>query len=428
MEEENKEMEAKIKRLKTKIDDNVAKIKKYNMSREILPLHKLKKALMTAADENESDKMADEISKKDKERMQEDNDRLEAEVKRLKKDKYKIKKYNEDRAKIKKNNESKIVHFNIPKRSLSACYEEFDKLKRLLPTIEKLPGEYYYVTRGAELIGYIHVEEEQKSCELEGHTFHHKVKEIKTVYGKVRKLIKKLQRTIDDDEDEIIIKEPRNKLGEVLITKLVNDLDFDDDDHNDELIWYGHDRYCQDSRDGGGPIPPIRDLIGDHFSGGAVDHLWDESGYGPGIMTHAISIAKQAPRAIDYLFLKFTHELMGLECTERAPSFFSKISKNIEVPMQQFKARIEKDAKILRIIKASRVDYVFAALKGHRRVMLEAFIEGLAGWVSNVEWDDEEDAELDTYWEGDREGGHIDEKKVLNTLRACVNLSIYHEY
>jgi hypothetical protein len=236
-----------------------------NMSREILPLHQLKNALMTAAkenesdmktllsgaNENESDKMADKISKKDKECMQEENDRLEAEVKRLKTkiddNVAKIKKYNED--------QEKTVRFyihtfkgytNIPINQVesSAYSEEFDELKKLLPTAVRLPGEHTYVTRGAELIGYIHVQQETESYEDEdGKTCWYNIYEIVSVHGFVSKLIRKLKGNVDDDDmSRIIIKEPRKKLGGALFSAFVKDLDFHDG-HGNKLTNKEHDDY-----------------------------------------------------------------------------------------------------------------------------------------------------------------------------------------
>jgi hypothetical protein len=153
----------------------------------------------------------------------------------------------------------------------------------------------------------------------------------------------------------------------------------------------------------------LRDLIGDHFSENAMGHLSTDrfDGY--------LVMAVHGRISIDYQFKKFLCELVGLECTAREPAFFSKISENMKVPMQQFKACIAE-----KVFARDSATTLFIALIPHRRVMLEAYIEGLAALACDIEWDHEDDEHFNECVEG--EEGTINKEKVENKLRAKANL------
>jgi len=187
------------------------------------------------------------------ERMKAENEEMEAKIKRLKtsiKDNVaKIKKYNEDQEKTVRfyiQNFQGYTNMPLNEVESDAYSEEFDKLKKLLPTAVRLPGEHTYVTRGAELIGYIHVQQETDSyVDEDGKTCWYNIYEIVSVHGFVINLIRKLKRNVDDDDmSRIIIKEPRKKLGGALFLAFVKDLDFNgrgnklrNKEHDYELMW-----------------------------------------------------------------------------------------------------------------------------------------------------------------------------------------------
>jgi hypothetical protein len=154
----------------------------------------------------------------------------------------------------------------------------------------------------------------------------------------------------------------------------------------------------------------LRDFIGKHLSANELNGLLDIQ-YGMDIMNFALRLARCGRISIDYQFRKFACELVGLECTEKEPAFFSMISKNMEEPLQKLKARIAEGG--VRFDRAS-ISHVLKVMMPHRDVMAEAYVKGVTELVCDMDWDYNEYRE-DKDW-------NITTTKVENKLRKRARL------
>ena len=166
----------------------------------------------------------------------------------------------------------------------------------------------------------------------------------------------------------------------------------------------------------------LRASIKGKFSGPAMDKLWDSIGDRE-IISFAGKLARSGKRMIDLMFTELVNELCfetgtwataeqkceGDKCNRcKCPSAISKI---IKVHLQEFKACIPTHG-----IKQYTVEAVRRALRPHRCVVLDEFIVGLAGLVTEQDWSEESVFDMENYYkEGSEE---IDEEKVISWLEC----------
>jgi len=155
----------------------------------------------------------------------------------------------------------------------------------------------------------------------------------------------------------------------------------------------------------------LRASIKGKFSGPAMDKLWDSIGDRE-IISFAGKLARSGKRTIDLMFMELVNELcFETGATAERPSAISKI---IKVHLQEFKECIPAHG-----IKQYTVEAVRMALRPHRCVVLDEFIEGLAGLVTEQDWSEESVFDMENYYkEGSEE---IDKEKVISWLECEID-------
>ncbi len=157
----------------------------------------------------------------------------------------------------------------------------------------------------------------------------------------------------------------------------------------------------------------LRASIKGKFSGAAMDEIWESIGDRE-IMEFAGKLARSGKRTIDLEFMEFVNELVFDTGTWATAERRSAISKIIKVHLREFKACIPTDA-----IKEYTVEAVRKALRPHRCVVVDEFIEGLAGLVADQDWSEESVLDMENYYsEGSEE---IDKKKVISWLEYQID-------